>query len=117
MKFRLGEERKERLAPLGSLMASIIRQFNLEDSYQIEFLRREWALMVGELIATHSIPERLFKATLLVYADHSVFAAEIALMKNAILRLLHERYNMKFIHNIKVEIKRFPRKIGGRLST
>jgi predicted nucleic acid-binding Zn ribbon protein len=117
MKFRLGEERKERLAPLGSLMASIIRQFNLEDSYQIEFLRREWALMVGELIATHSIPERLFKATLLVYADHSVFAAEIALMRNAILSILHERYNMKFIRNIKVEIKSFPRKIGGRLST
>ncbi len=106
MRFRIKEGRTQKTSPFSGIISSIISQFNLDESYLMESIRSEWPSVVGDLISTHSLPDRLFKGVLFVSADHSVYANEITMMKNSILKNLHERYSPEVIRNLKVEIRK-----------
>jgi hypothetical protein len=106
MKFRFKESRLSKTASFRGILSSIISDFNLDESYLIESVRSEWPDIAGELISTHSIPDRIFKGVLFVLADHPVYANEITMMKTVFLEKLRGRYSGDVIRNIKVEIKK-----------
>jgi predicted nucleic acid-binding Zn ribbon protein len=105
MKFRIGENRKNGTYSLGGLLPEIIHEYNLEKSFTIDELVSKWYTIVGDIISTHSKPDRIYKKILFVAADHSVYANEIIMMKDVIIKKIDEDYPFQAVREVKVEIK------------
>jgi predicted nucleic acid-binding Zn ribbon protein len=105
MKFKIGENRKNGTYSLGGLLPDIIHEYNLEKSFTIDELVSKWHTIVGDIISTHSKPDRIFKKILFVAADHSVYANEINMRKDVILKNIEEEYPYQTVRDIRVEIK------------
>ena len=106
MKFRVGNKRANGTVDFNSILPDIIKEYDLKKSFTIEIIREKWTNLVGDIIATHSMPDRIFKKTLFVAADHSIYANEIIMQKDSILKSLNENYTNQIIRNLKVEIKK-----------
>lgn len=105
MKFRTGNKRKNGVFSFDSILPDIIHEFELEKSFTIEDLIAKWYTIVGDIISTHSKPDRIYKKILFVAADHSVYANEIIMMKDALVGKINEEFPFQTIRDIKVEIK------------
>ena|SRR4030042_1200900 len=105
MKFRIGKKRKNGTYSFERILPDIIHDYELEKSFTIEEIISKWYLIVGDIISTHSKPDRIFKRILFVAVDHSVYANEIAIMKDAIIKKIHDELPFKAIMDIKVEIR------------
>ncbi|MCP4132796.1 MAG: DUF721 domain-containing protein [bacterium] len=106
MKFRIGNKRKNKVVGFSGVLPDIIKELDIEDSFLIEAIKSIWPGVVGEILATHSIPGRIFKKTLFVSVDHSVYANELMMMRNTILEKIEEELAVDIIKNLKAEIKR-----------
>ncbi|MDY6933775.1 MAG: DUF721 domain-containing protein [Spirochaetota bacterium] len=106
MKFKINKERVGRLNTIGNILPSIIKEFNLEQSFLIERIRKDWTNIVGDLIATHSKPDRIFKKVLFIHVDHAVFSNELSLMRDMIISEINERMGVKIINNLRMEVKK-----------
>jgi len=106
VKFKIGSERKNRTADIGSVLPDILKEFNLGENYIIEKIRDLWPGITSNIIATHSIPDRIFRKTLFVKADHSVYSNELTLLKDTIIERVNSELKMDMIKNIRVEIDR-----------
>lgn len=105
MKFRLGNNRKERLVSFSSILPDVIEDLDIQDSFIIENLREKWPFYTGNTISAHSQPDRIFKKFLFITVDHPVYANELSLMKNGILKKIKNDYGNDFITNIKFDVK------------
>jgi predicted nucleic acid-binding Zn ribbon protein len=105
MKFRIRDKRKNGINSFENILPDIIHEFELEKSFTIEELVAQWYSIVGDIISTHSKPDRIYKNILFVTVDHSVYANEIVMMKDMLLKNLHEQFFFHAIRDIKVEIK------------
>ena len=63
-------------------------------------------MIVGDIIATHSLPDRIFKKILFIYVDHSVYSNELSLMRDLIIKGINDKLGFEVISNIKIEVKR-----------
>lgn len=106
MKFSIKKNRDGKISAFGEISSRLIKEFGLEESYIIEEIKESWPEIVGEILSAHSIPDRIFKNTLFVFSDHSIYAGEISMNSSNIISKMNERYDTIFIKNIKVEIKR-----------
>lgn len=105
MKFKIREKRKNGIFSFDGILPDIIHEFELEKSFTIEELVSQWYSIVGDIISTHSKPDRIFKKILFVTVDHSVYANEIIMMKDLLLQKVNEQFPFQTIRDIKVEIK------------
>lgn len=105
MKFRFRDKRKNKILPINSLLNSIVTEFDLEERFLFESIKTAWKEIVGEILSTHSIPNRIFRNNLYITADHSVYSNEILLLKDSIKNRIAEEMGFKAINNIKVEVK------------
>ena len=105
MKFSVDQKRKRRTVSFRSLLPSIIEDLDLKDSFLIESIRELWPKLVGEMISTHTMPDRLFKKTLFVNADHSMYSNELSIMKDSIIKRVNEAIGFESIGRLRVEVK------------
>ncbi len=106
MKFRIKEPRMNRPTRFGVLVESIIGQFGFREDFLVESIRSKWLSVVGELIATHSFPDRIFSGILFVAVDHSVYAGEISMMKDAILAKVRDVCGVPGLRDLRVLVRR-----------
>jgi predicted nucleic acid-binding Zn ribbon protein len=106
MKFRTGRNRTGKITGISGLLPDIIRDLNIEDQFIMEMLRENWVKISGEIMASHSIPDRIFKNMLFVAVDHPVFANELMMMKSSLLMRVDETIGKGMVKALKVEIKR-----------
>lgn len=106
MKFRLKQERQAKTLSINSTISLILEEYGLRESMIIGKITSDWKELVGELIAAHSIPDRIFKNILFISVDHSVYSNEIHFMKDLILKNVNERFGSKVIKDVKPEIKK-----------
>ncbi|TAL33844.1 MAG: DUF721 domain-containing protein [Spirochaetes bacterium] len=106
MRFRFKEPREGKILSLGSLLSSIVGEFQLDESFIFENIRSNWSLIVGDIISTHSAPVRIVRETLIIAADHSVFAGELHMLRESLLNKIKDRLGADIIRNIRVEIKK-----------
>ncbi len=106
MKFRFNTKRSKKITNIESLIPDIVSEFNIKDSFIIENIRSEWNNFVGEILSSHSIPDRIFKNILFITTDHSVYANELTMMKESILQQIREKVPAASVNTIKMEIKR-----------
>ena len=112
MKFRIGNNRKEKIVSFSSILPDIISDLDMQDSFIIENLREKWPLYTGKTISAHSQPERIFKKVLFISVDHSIYANELSLLKSGILKKIKNDFGNDFITNVKFEIKAIKWKIN-----
>jgi hypothetical protein len=72
----------------------------------MEKLRTIWNNLTGDIISTHSMPDRVFKHILFISVDHSIFANELSLMKNDILKGINIEFGFEAIKDIRISTKR-----------
>ena len=65
MKFRIGQKRANRLNSFEGILPDIIHEYELEKSFTIEELVAQWSSIVGDIISTHSKPDRIYKKVLI----------------------------------------------------
>ena len=106
MKFKFGEKRRGGTFNFKEILPDIINEFHLEKSFTIEELRSLWHEIVGDIISTHSIPDRIYKKTLFVSVDHSAYAGELTMMKDVILKSINDNFSLCDIEAVRFEVKK-----------
>ena len=109
MKFRVGENKVERFGSVVSfsnMLPSVTEKYDIKNSFTIETLRESWPTIVGTIMATHSYPDRLYKHTLFVIADHSIFSNELMMMKTNILKKMKNMFPNNPFGNMRVEVQK-----------
>ena len=106
MKFKIGDSRIMKPVSFGSILPSVIEELNLQDSFIIENIRKLWEDICGGILSTHSRPDRIFKKTLFISVDHSIYSNELYMMKEKIIDLVNTKVAPDIIRNMKTEIKR-----------
>jgi hypothetical protein len=106
MRFRFKEERQAKTISINSALSLILEEFDLKDSFAIGKIRAKWDTIVGDLMAIHSIPDRIFKNILFISVDHSVYANEISFMKELIVKEINEEFGSNEIKDIRLETKK-----------
>jgi hypothetical protein len=106
MRFRFKEPREAKILSIGSLLTSIVGQFQLDDSFLFEKIRSNWSVLVGDIISTHSAPLRILRGTLVIAVDHPVFAGEVLMMKESLLIKFKDCLDADIIKDIRVDVKK-----------
>ncbi len=106
MRFRIKEERRGRVVPLSEALMSGLEEYELKENFYMEKLRARWSSFVGDIISTHSLPDRIFKNFLFISVDHSLFANELAMMKDAVLKNINREFGFEAVRDIRISVKR-----------
>ncbi len=106
MKFRFGNTRQKKLIGINEILSDIIDEFNGGESFLIFSIRRIWPDLTGNIISSHSIPERIFKKTLFISVDHSVYANELIVVKDSIIKSINDSLSGELIKNLKIEVRK-----------
>ena len=106
MKFRFGEKRRNGLVSFCDLVTDIMTDLEIKDSFIIEELKSKWPSYVGNILSTHSIPERIFNKNLFINVDHSAYAGELSIHSVEILKKIKKDYGENFIKAVKFEVKK-----------
>ena len=106
MKFRFKTKRVGKPSELSRLMESVIKETGLEEDYIVHYMKRNWNTIVGEILATHSIPFKKYGNLLVIYTDHPVFANDIAMQKQQIIEKINKMNGISSITDIKVDVNK-----------
>ena len=107
MKFKFGESRIKRVTDFREILPGIIADLDIQESFVMGDIRSRWRDFSGDILSSHSAPDRIYKKTLYVFADHPVYANEIMLMKDMIIQRINQGLSAELIHDLRIEIKRF----------
>jgi hypothetical protein len=106
MKFKFDKTRHNNTLSINSLISEIVENFDMTDDFFIESLREKWPGYVGNLLSSHSRPDRVFRKTLFIAVDHSTFANELSLVTSQVLDKISKDFGEKKIFKIRGEVKR-----------
>ncbi len=106
MKFRFGEKSRNYIVRFGDIFPDLIEDAGLDEAFFLESISENWSNYVGSTLAVHSSPDRIFKNILFVRVDHPMYANELSLYKNLILKKIFDDLGKNFIYNIKFEVKK-----------
>jgi len=104
MKFKIGDNRKKKIHQFGSVFEEIIKELNINEKLIIEQIKKKWPDLVGQIISSHSVPDRIFKKTLFVNVDHSVYSNELNFMKDLLISAINNEIKKELIFNIRTKI-------------
>lgn len=99
-------KRIKKTVSIVDILDDIISEYNLEKLFTIESIKTTWSIIVGDIISTHSTPERLNNGILYIIVDHSVYSNEIIMMKDQILLRIKEKFRNSRITDIRLTIKK-----------
>lgn len=106
MKFRIGNSRKGKTLSFQGLLPELLDQLNIRESYLLEEIRSSWPEMTSNIMATHSIPDRIMEKVLVVSVDHQAYASELVLMKDHIIRKIGDRFGSGMVSSIRIETRK-----------
>jgi hypothetical protein len=106
MRFRIKAERQGKIVPFSEALMSGLDEYELKESFYMEKLRALWSDFTGDIISTHSLPDRIFKNILFISVDHSIFANEFAIMKDSVLKHINKEFGFEAVKDIRISVKR-----------
>jgi hypothetical protein len=106
LKFRFKEKRISSVVEIDKAIDQFCNEIGLQRERIVESLKRIWKDIVGSILSAHSLPVNFYNGVLTVYVDHSVFANDIILMKEMIIKIIKEKGFKMAIVDIRVEVKR-----------
>ena len=109
-KIKAKENRKKRIISFDELVYDIINDLNVSNEFLVMNIKDNWEKIAGGILCSHSMPDRIFKHTLFIAVDHSVYANELMMMKNTILKKIDDTIGPNIIKTVKIETKRLNEK-------
>jgi len=106
LKFRLGEDRKNKTITFSNIITELIDDLELKDSFIIEGLREKWISYVGNILSAHSYPDRIYKKYLFINVDHSAYSSELSIHAADIMKKIKNDFGDTLIKTIKFEVKK-----------
>ena len=106
MNFKIGKIRKNSTASFGDIVSDILKEFSIGTDFYVESIRSAWSDIIGDILSTHSVPERIQRGILFIAVDHPVFANEIMLMKDSIIKKIEKNLHISGINSIRGEVKK-----------
>ena len=106
MKFRLGEDRKNKTMHFSSLISDMVDDLELSDSFIIAGLKEKWPFYVGNILSSHSYPDRIYNNFLFINVDHSAYAGELSIHAADILKKIKIDFGGALVKSIKFEVKK-----------
>jgi hypothetical protein len=115
MRFRLKNGRRNKIVSIEKLLPEVIKELNMSEAFLMGNIKNSWRKIIGDIISTHSIPDRIFKNILFVAVDHPAYSNEIIMMKNELMKKLKNEFTYAGIRDIRVEIRKLNwKKTGDR---
>lgn len=87
---------------VADLLGKAVEQTEVLRAARAQAVVRQWASIVGEVLATKATPERFERGTLWVAASGSAWAQEIALRKELILDRLNGLADERLFEDLRV---------------
>ncbi|HRI43957.1 MAG TPA: DUF721 domain-containing protein [Fimbriimonadaceae bacterium] len=87
---------------IADLLGKAVEQTEVLRAARAQAVVRQWASIVGEVLANKATPERFERGTLWVAASGSAWAQEIALRKELILDRLNGLANERLFEDLRV---------------
>lgn len=106
MKWNFNKKRINRTVTTGDIFENFLEEFGLQKEFDLEKLVNMWSELTGNIISSHSKPDRVFKHTLFIKADHPIFSNDIDMMSRELLKKINNIFVNCQIKKIKVEIKK-----------
>lgn len=106
MKFRFGDNRKNKTLSFSSIITDIIDELDLNESFFIERIAEKWPEYVGSILSSHSLPDRIFSNILFIKVDHSAFANELSMHQSIILKKIKDDFGSGYINAVRFEVKK-----------
>lgn len=106
MKFRFGEERKNRLVMFSNIVPDLMEDLDIKESFFVSQLKEKWPVYVGKILSTHSFPDRIFNKILFINVDHSAYAGELSINASEILKKIQNDFGENLIKSVKFEVKK-----------
>lgn len=100
MKFRINEKRFSKIIDFSEVSKNVFKEYKLENKFSIEYVKMNWDKIVGELMKDHSNPEYLKNGILYIKVDHPIYANEIKLLSNVIIKKIKNECG-EYIKSIK----------------
>ena len=88
-----------------ALFPDVLSDYDIAKSFSVEALASQWTDIVGELLATHSKPDRIYKSVLFVAVDHPVYGNDLILLKDVILKKIVSLYGLGLVRTVKTVVK------------
>ena len=107
MKFRFTDNRIARETSVEDLLSYVIEDYKIYTEFAVEDLKRSWIDIVGPILVNHTKVESIFKNTLFVTADHSIYSQEVLMCKTAIINKINELFGNNSVKTVKVNLKKF----------
>ena len=106
MKFRFGDDRKNKTITFSNIVTDLIDDLDLKDSFIINELKEKWPSYVGKILSAHSFPDRIYNKFLFINVDHSAYSGELSIHAADIMKKIKNDYGDGFIKSIKFEVKK-----------
>ena len=106
MNFKFTKERKKKMLSIDEILPSIIQEYGLEGTFLLERIKEGWVNIIGDLMAAHSIPERISHDTLYISVDHPVYSNEILMLVDVIKKRLTKEFGFEAVKKIKIQVKK-----------
>ena len=103
MKFRFGEDRKNKVITFSNIVTDLIDDLELKDSFIITGLKEKWPAYVGNILSAHSYPDRIYNKLLFINVDHSVYSSELSLHGAEILKKIKNDFGDSLVTKLKFE--------------
>ena len=98
---------KKRPAPLGAVLAEVIRAAGIEQRVEQAGIIPEWSALVGELIARVTEPQSIAAdGTLFVHVTTNAWMMELSLMEPELLKALNAKPDRIAVKKIRWLIRR-----------
>jgi hypothetical protein len=95
----------------GNILKKFIRDYGLEAGLKLPGIRRLWASLVGQPIATHSFPDTVSGTTLFVIVDTPQWMHHLSFYKHEII----EKLSSHDIKDIRFKIGKLPPPTDGTI--
>ena len=106
LKFRLGEDRKNKMITFSNIVTDLIDDLELKDSFIIAGLKEKWPSYVGNILSAHSFPDRIYNKFLFINVDHSAYSSELSIHAADILQKIKNDFGDTLVKTIKFEVKK-----------
>ncbi len=106
MKFRFGDIRKNQTLSFNNIIPDIIDELDLNESFFLERIAEKWPEYVGNILSSHSTPDRIFSNILFIRVDHSAYSNELSMHQDRILRKIKDDFGSGFINAIRFEVRK-----------
>ncbi len=95
-------------AAISPILKALTHNFGLKKEMQVMALKKDWAFLVGETIAAHTIPEKMKFKTLTLLVDGPTWKHELTFLQTELIEKINGRLGKAAIQTLILKVGQIP---------